>query len=314
MVIRRIGSVVAVATAATALAAVLAGCGSSSAAPAAPPAAGRPAVVTSTDVYGAVVQAVGGDLVTVRSLIHDPAADPHSYESTPADAAAVAGATLVVANGGGYDDFLPRLVESSGAHPTMIDVVQLSGRAAGAPAGSGKLNEHVWYDLPTVKALAGQLATDLGAADPADAARYTANARAFGARIDGLAADTAAIGAAHRGTRVAVTEPVPDYLLEAAGLVDATPPAFTEAIEEDTDPPASALAATLQLFGPPQPVAALVLNAQTTTPTTDQVRAAAQTGGIPVVEVTETLPTGATDYADWMGAQIDALAAALNRG
>jgi zinc/manganese transport system substrate-binding protein len=269
----------------------------------------KPAVVTSTDVYAAVARAVGGDLITVRPLIHGSQADPHSYESTPADAAAVAGAAVVVANGGGYDDFVPQLVEASGGQPTVIDVVALSGLQT---PGATAFNEHVWYSLPTVQKLAGQLATDLGTADPAGAATFTANALAFSGRVDGLIGDTAAIGAANDGVRVAVTEPVPGYLLRAAGLVDATPPAFTEAVEEDTDPPAAALAAALALFGPPQPVAALVLNAQTTTPTTDQVRAAAQTGGVPVVEVTETLPPGATDYVDWMGGQIDALAAALN--
>ena len=56
-------------------------------------------VVTSTNVYGSIAQAVGGDRVSVESLITDPAADPHSYESTPADAATVAGALVVVLNG-----------------------------------------------------------------------------------------------------------------------------------------------------------------------------------------------------------------------
>src|ERR687896_2342606 len=99
----------------------VAGCGSGTetpAAPAAPPAAQATVpVVASTNVYGSIVQAVGGDRVSVQSLIDDPAADPHSYESTPADAAAVAKARLVVGNGGGYDDFPPRIVESSGGTP-----------------------------------------------------------------------------------------------------------------------------------------------------------------------------------------------------
>src|SRR4051812_48247237 len=293
MAVRALGAAALAVAAAVALTA----CGSSWASPADD---AKPAVVTSTDVYAAVARAVGGDLVTVRALIDDPEADPHSYESTPADAAAVAGAAVVVTNGGGYDDFVPELVEASGGHPTLIDVVALSGLPG---AGAAGFNEHVWYSLPTVQKLAGQLATDLGAADPADAATYAANAKAFSARIDGLVADTAAIGAAHPGVRVAVTEPVPGYLLQAAGLSDATPPEFTEAVEEDPAPPAAALARTLALFDPPRPVAALVLNAQTSTPTTDQVRAAAQTGGVPVVEVTETLPPGATDYVDWMGSQ-----------
>jgi zinc/manganese transport system substrate-binding protein len=315
-------------------AALLTACGS------APPATSDPAtadggdrlnVVASTNVYGAVASAVGGDLVQVDSLIDDPSADPHSFEATPADAAAVAGADVVIVNGGGYDDFMGPLVESVGGDPAVVDVVELSGlepaeeanpeptEEAGAEHaddeqahGHGEFNEHVWYSLPTVQRLATTLADEFGAADAANAARYTANAQQFSGRIDELITQAQAISAAHPGARAAVTEPVPGYLLQTAGLTDVTPAEFTEAVEEDTDPPASAVAQTLALFGPPDPVAVLVLNAQTSTPSTDQVRDAAQTGGVPVVEVSETLPDGVTDYPTWMGAQIDALAAALN--
>jgi zinc/manganese transport system substrate-binding protein len=110
---------------------------------------------------------------------------------------------------------------------------------------------------------------------------------------------------------VAVTEPVPGYLIQSAGLTDVTPPKFSAAVEEDTDPPAAVLQETLALFQG-DPVRALVLNAQTETPTTDQVQQAAQTARVPVVDVTETLPQGTTDYVSWMGGQIDALASALN--
>ena len=129
-----------------ALALLLPACG----APDRAAAPGTVPVVASTDVYGAVVQAVGGDRVTVTSLISDPAVDPHSYEAPPAAAAAVARARLVVVNGGGYDEFAERLTPGPGA--AVIDVVALSGLAA--PAG-GDLNEHVWYSLPTMKKLAG---------------------------------------------------------------------------------------------------------------------------------------------------------------
>jgi zinc/manganese transport system substrate-binding protein len=302
----------------------VAGCGSGTEAPAAPPAeqATLP-VVASTNVYGSIVQAVGGDRVSVESLIDDPSADPHSYETTPADAAAVAQARLVVVNGGGYDDFLPQLVESSGANPTVVDVADVSGLvpaeeehaaeeepAEGEEHAHGEFNEHFWYSLPTVQKVATQVATDLGAADPAGAAEFTANAEAFNSRLAELITRAEAIGAAQPGARVAVTEPLPGYLVETAGLTDVTPPEFTEAIEEDTDPPAAALQETLALFSG-DPVRALILNAQTETPSTNQVRDAAQTAGVPVVEMTETLPEGSTDYVDWMGAQVDALAGAL---
>jgi len=325
MTVRRFGAAVA----ALAVLAV-AGCGSGGEQPATAPTPAGPEpvnVVTSTNVYGSIVEAVGGDRVQVTSLINDPAADPHSYESTPADAAAVARARIVVANGGGYDDFMSRLVESAGGQPTVLDVTEISGLAPQEATeehanehaegegehAHGEFNEHVWYSLPTVQALATRLATDLGAADPVGAGTFTANAESFNSRMAELLTKAHAIGAANPGTRVAVTEPVPGYLIEAAGLTDVTPHEFSEAIEEDTDPPAAVLQETLALFSGPDPVRALVLNAQTQTPVTDQVRQAAQTAGVPVVEVTETLPEGATDYVSWMGGEIDELAAALDR-
>lgn len=285
----------------------VAACGSG---PAASADDGTLTVVASTDVYGSIAEAVGGDTVTVESLISDPAADPHSYESTPADAATVAGGDVVVHNGGGYDEFMPQLLESAGGEPSVIDVAELSGLVPAEEAG--EFNEHFWYSLSTVQALATRLAEELGAADSANAAAYTANAEAFRASVAGLVQRAEAVGVAVPGARVAVTEPVPGYLIETAGLTDATPPAFSEAVEEDTDPPAAVVAETLALFTPgaADPIRVLVLNGQSQTPTTDQVRQAAEAAGVPVVEVTETLPAG-TDYLDWMTAQVEALASAL---
>jgi len=302
------------ATAALAALAV-AGCGSGPASPAADD--GTLTVVASTNIYGSIAGSVGGDGVTVESLIRDPAADPHSYESTPADAAAVAGADIVVYNGGGYDEFMPQLVEAAGGDPVVVDVAELSGLVPAEEAGAeehGEFNEHFWYSLPTVSALATQLAEELGTADAANATTYTANAATFTTAIDGLVERAQAAGASVPGGRVAVTEPLPVYLLETAGLTDATPAEFSEAVEEDTDPPAAVLAETLALFAPgaPEPLRALILNGQTQTPITEQVRAAAEAAGVPIVEMTETLPADQPDYLAWMSGQVDSLAGALN--
>jgi zinc/manganese transport system substrate-binding protein len=288
---------------AAAAALALVACGAGAAPPGRAGAAGL-TIVASTNVYGSIAEAVGGGRVAVKSLITDPAADPHSYESTPADAATVAGAAIVVVNGGGYDDPVQELVAAAGGTPTVLEVAAL------APPGA--TNEHFWYDLPLVQQVATRLAADLGAADPAHAGEYLANAEVFSASVGELTERVRAIGAADPGARVAVTEPVADYLIATAGLTDATPPEFARAVEEDVDPPAALVAQTLQLFTG-EPVRALILNGQTRTATTDQVRQAAEAAGVPVVEVTETLPAG-TDYLGWMGGQVDALAGALDGG
>ena len=303
---------VAAVAVAVAAALALAGCGQgSSSAPAPSPAApaqvaGTVGVVASTDVYGSIASAVGGAHTHVTSIIHSPDADPHEYEATPADATAVSEAKVLIQNGGGYDDFAGKLVAAAGAKPSVIDVSQLSGLDTGAD-----FNEHVFYSLPTVAKLADTLSAELSKADPANTADYQANATAFKTKLDGLNGKLAAIKTAHPGARIAVTEPVPLYVTEQAGLTNATPEAFSHAIEEGNDPPVAVLQQTVALFSGPEKVSALLLNGQTESASTAQVEQAAAAGGVPVVKVTETLPAGTMDYVTWIGGEIDQLSTAL---
>jgi zinc/manganese transport system substrate-binding protein len=260
-------------------------------------------VVASTNVYGDVVEQIGGDLVDVTSIMADPSADPHSYEASAQTQLALSKAALVIENGGGYDDFVDTLLDAVDNEPVVVNAVEASGK------GGADLNEHVWYDVPTMGKVAAAIADELGKLDAANASTYAANATAFQGELDGLVAATDAIKADHGGTAVAITEPVPLYLLENAGLMNVTPLEFSEAIEDETDVPPAALADTVALFTS-HAVAALVYNAQTTGPQTTSVQSAATDAGIPVVPVTETLPEG-TDYVSWMTANIDAVRTAL---
>jgi len=263
-------------------------------------------VVASTDVWGSVAAAIGGSKVTVTSIISDPTADPHSYEVSPQNQLAVSKAKLVIENGGGYDDFVPKMLASAGSKAVVVNAAKLSGYTASAGAF---LNEHFWYDLPTVLQVAQMIETSLTAIDPANAATYAANTNTFVAKVGELQGQESALKAKAAGAGVAITEAVPLYMLSASGLVNETPPAFSEAVESGTDAPATVVAATLALFTGRQ-VKALVYNKQTTGPQTEQVLAAAKANGIPVVPVTETLPAG-TDYVSWMGANIGAISKAV---
>ncbi|MFD3457536.1 metal ABC transporter solute-binding protein, Zn/Mn family [Streptomyces sp. NPDC058691] len=293
------------------LAALVAGCGTTSKAASSPSASTSAStqvpVVASTNVYGDIARRIGAGRVAVTSIIDSPDQDPHSYEAGTQNQLALSKAKVVIENGGGYDDFVDRMLRSAGnGSARVINAVKVSGKTA--PPG-GELNEHVWYDFPTVAGLADEIARALAAADPAGATGYTANAEAFKAKLKPLMAKEAGIKAAHGGEAVAITEPVPLYLIEASGLRNATPPDFSEAIEEGDDVSPRTLQETLALFGGKK-VKALVYNEQTSGPQTEKVQKAAQAAGIPVVPVTETLPQG-KDYLGWMTANVDALAGAL---
>jgi zinc/manganese transport system substrate-binding protein len=264
-------------------------------------------VVASTNVYGDIVKQIAGDKAEVTSIISDPDQDPHSYEANAQTQLSLSKAKVVIENGGGYDDFMDTMLKSAGnTSAKVLNVVGISGHKA--PAG-GELNEHVWYDFPTMEKLAAQLASTLSEVDSANSSTYAANAAAFTGKVKQLEATEASIKAAHTGDGAAITEPVPVYLLTACGLVNKTPGEFSEAIEEGTDVPAAVLQKTLTLFSAKQ-VKLLAYNEQTSGPETEKVLAAAKANGIAVVPVTETLPDG-KDYLGWMTANLDAIRSAL---
>ncbi|MFJ3617494.1 metal ABC transporter solute-binding protein, Zn/Mn family [Streptomyces iakyrus] len=287
--------------------ALLAGCGSSSDSADAKSGPARVAVVASTNVWGDIARRVGGDRVDVTSVISDPDQDPHSYEADPQNQLALSKAKVVVENGGGYDDFVDRMLKSGhNDSAEVVNAVEVSGETA--PKG-GELNEHVWYDFPTVAKVADRISAALAKADPGDAGAFEKNAAAFKAKLAPLEAAEARIKKAHAGEGVAITEPVPLYMTEASGLVNRTPAQFSEAIEEGDDVSPRVLQESLALFSGKK-VKVLVYNEQTSGPQTEKAEAAAKAAGIPVVPVTETLPKG-KDYLGWMTGNVDALASAL---
>jgi zinc/manganese transport system substrate-binding protein len=265
-------------------------------------------VVASTNVYGDIAKQIGGDKVDVTSIMSNPDQDPHSYEANTQNQLTLSKAKVVIQNGAGYDDFVDRMLKSSNSSAEVINAVKVSGKTA--PKG-GELNEHVWYDFPTVAKIADSIAAALGKADSADAATFTKNAEAFKAKLTPLETKEADIKKKHGGEAVGITEPVPLYMTEASGLVNKTPEEYSEAIEEGDDVSPKILQETLALYSGKQ-VKALVYNAQTSGPQTQKVEDAAKAAGIAVVPVTETLPTG-KDYLGWMTDNVDALASALDK-
>ncbi len=291
---------------------------------------GRLSVVASTDVYGQIAAEVGGDLVEVTSIVGNESQDPHSFEPSARDQLVVSKADLIVENGGGYDAFIDALIDSSGSDAPVVTAVEYSeawpgdsghGHATAHATDEAEaeaahdhdhvegFNEHVWYDLHTIAHLASAIADELGALSPGDAETFTANAEAFTAEVEGLEASVVDIGAAHDGEKAFVTEPVPVYLIAAAGIENATPEAFSEAVEEGQDVAPATLLESLHLVEGGD-VSVVITNAQTGGAETQAIVDEAEGGGIPVIAFSETLPAGET-YLSWMRANIEALSGAL---
>lgn len=293
----------AAAALAFAAAAVLAltGCAAS-----APAASDRIQVVASTDVYGSLATTIGGAHAQVTSIIGDPDKDPHEYQADARTQLAISTAQVIIENGGGYDDFIDTMISASGNRKaTVINAVKLSGFDSRAD----DFNEHVFYDYPTVTKVVDSMVAAFSVADPDHAADFANRGTQLHSQLKALETTEKTMSATTTGVGVAITEPVPDYVLGALGMKIVTPPAFSEAVEQDTDAPATVLEQTLATFtnGDAQ---VLVYNAQTTGAQTDAVLAAAKKAGIPAVPVRETLPTG-VGYIDWQKGVLASIAKAL---
>lgn len=176
-----------------------------------------------------------------------------------------------------------------------------------APAG-GDINEHVWYDFPTVDKVIDKVEATFTSARPAEASTFSANAVRLKGQIGLLVQKEAQLKSQYSGVGVAITEPVPLYMLNAIGLDNKTPSGFSKAIEEGNDAAPEVLQQTLSLYSTHAKL--LAYNEQTTGAQTEAVLTAAKSSNIAVVPVTETLPSGKR-YLSWMSDNLNAIAAAL---
>jgi zinc/manganese transport system substrate-binding protein len=277
----------------------LAGCGGGTT-------GGKLRVVASTNVYGDIVRQIGGSHVSVTSVLSDPNADPHLFEPGTANGLAVARARLVIENGLDYDSFMTRLERAAPSSKrrvlTIADVLGIHGADA---------NPHLWYDVLALPRIAAAIEQALVQIDSKHTDAYAKGLLDFTASLGPLLRAVEEIAASHAGAPVAYTEPVPGYLIREAGLRNLAPSSFTRAIEQGTEPSASAVSAMTAL-ATKRRISVLLYNKQAVSPITARVRQAAQRAGVPVVAITETLPPHLT-FQRWQLDQVSELQKALAR-
>ena len=168
-------------------------------------AADRLPVVASFSILGDMVSRVGGDRVSVTTLV-GPDGDAHVYEPTPNDVKAVAGAKLLVVNGLGFEGWMSRLAEASGyAGPTTVASEGVKPREMAeeedhhdhaevdhAAHDHHGVDPHAWQDVANAVTYVKNIAAGLDAADPDGKATYDANATAYVAELEALDAEVRA--------------------------------------------------------------------------------------------------------------------------
>jgi len=274
------------------------------------PASGAPptvlTIVAAENFWGSLVSQLAGKAGHVTSIVSDPNADPHSYESSAADARAFATADYVIENGAGYDAWADRLLSGNpSAHRRVLDVATLLGRKPGD-------NPHFWYDPPAVTAAVARMEADLLALAPGDAAYLAVQQQALTASLAPDQATMAEIKSQFAGTPVASTESLFVLLAAALGLDVVSPPAFMNAVSEGNDPPAPSVTAFQQQVTSRQ-ARVLVYNQQTATQVTTTIKGLAARSGVPLVAVTETIQPPGTPFQEWLGRELAALLSALQK-
>lgn len=289
-------------------------------------------VVASTSVWGDIAEAVAGGNPSVKvvSILDSADDDPHEYEATARDIATITSADIVVANGGGYDNWLSDHIQQGTPLITAVPVAQAhhhdhaaehdhaakgaqeatdehdhatdnheSGEHAAAEHSSVFDNDpHVWMDLDIVNAFADALAEQLHKMNndlPENAAdALKEKTSALHQRADKL-----------QSRNYILTEPIPSHLLEKTKMHDATPAGFAQSIANESEPAAADIAAAQSAIRAGT-IDILITNQQSQSPASQELIRAAEESTTPVVNINET-PDNSQDYFGYMETFLNAL-------
>ena len=166
-----------------------------------PDSAAKLNVVATTTILADLARNVGGDLISVTTLV-PPGADVHAFQTTPSAGIAIDQAGVIISNGLGLDGFLDPVLESSRRFsavrvvaaqgldpPVFIGVGGHLGEDANPAGGTGGglqssgnhegANPHLWLDPMLAIHYVERIRDGLVEADPANSATYGSNAEAY---------------------------------------------------------------------------------------------------------------------------------------
>lgn len=293
---------------AVAAALLLAGCGGATLpAGAGLSANGKLRVVAAENFWGSIAAQLGGAKVSVKSIIVNPATDPHSYQPTASDAIALAGSQLAIVNGIGYDAWASQLLD---ANLSSARTVLNAGKLLGLKAGD---NPHQWYSPTSVQRIIAQIVHDYERLDPKQTPYFEQQRRTFETRdLAQYNRLLRQIRARYANVPVGYSESVFQPLGQALGLKLLTPASFARAISEGAQVSA-ADAAAVDAQAQRRQIKVWVYNSQNVTPDVQRVNDLARTAQIPITTITETLAPASASYQQWQVAQLMNLEQALHR-
>jgi len=285
---------------------LVAGCGAATGSQASGP-SGRLDVVAAENFWGSIASQLGGDKVSVASIIVNPDTDPHSYEPTASDGVALARSRMAIVNGIGYDVWATKLLDANASSSCVVLTV---GGLLGLREGD---NPHQWYSPASVQRVIDQIVADYKRLDPRDGAYFDMRRTTFESKDLGeYKRLIAAIRVRYIGVAVGYSESIFQPLGEVLGLKLMTPYSFAKAIAEGSDVSA-ADKRTVDAQAQDHQIKIWVYNSQNATPDVQRVNQLAEAAHIPITTITETLSPASDTFEQWQVAALQRLQQALHQ-
>ncbi|NMM95504.1 ABC transporter substrate-binding protein [Bifidobacterium sp. DSM 109960] len=254
-------------------------------------------VVASINQWGTLAKELGGDLVEVSSIIHSTNVEAHDYEPTTADVNRLHKATVAIVNGADYDSWAVKGAANGKA--TVVNAAEAGGKKDGD-------NPHVWFSANVRTKTADAITAAYREAMPAKASEFAKLNKAWQAKEHELEERIDKNKEATNGMTYGATESVAHYLADDLGMVDRTPTGYAQAAANESEPtPGDITQFTNALKN--KRISMLIFNPQEANETTQQITAAAKKANVPILEISEQMPSSYDSLLDWMSAIVSAI-------
>ena len=260
-------------------------------------------IIAVESQYGSLVSRLGGQGVRYKSIMTNPNADPHEFQTNFQVGRDYQTAQLVVENGLGYDDWSDKILDTVAKKPKVVN----AGDVLGLKVGD---NPHVWYDPDAVDRICRAITAALKELNPAGSEYFDARAKDYAARLAPYHEAVARIRKRFAGVPVGATESIFVPMAKATGLDLISPPGLMNAVAEDGRPSVRDIALFHEQIEEKK-IKVLVYNNQTNSILTSQLQNMAKEAGVPIVGVSETLAPADATFEDWQTSQLKALEDAL---
>ncbi len=259
-------------------------------------------IVAAENVYGSVVEQLGGSHVEVTHILNNPSSDPHLFSTSPSTAKSINVADIIVYNGADYDPWMNPLLKSSDIkQKQIINVAELVNVKSGE-------NPHIWYDPKTMPKFAAKIVGVLSQLDPNNKTYYQTQLKAFLKEDQAIQQAVTRLRKRFKNMPVIATESVFNYMIDAIGL-DMQGLDFQQKVMNDIPPTISEIKDFEQDLRT-HAVHVMIYNDQVINPLTTKMLTIAEEERIPVVGVSEMMPAN-TKYVSWILGELGALEKAL---